>query len=94
MLPDVVAPRWPSHTHLSAVQRLQPLPIATWMDGPAGFDDQSGAAAGIDAFFAAGWSRHPAPQRLPTFGNAGLRLIRVYRHVFQTSILKTGPPRA
>lgn len=93
-LPDVVPPRWPNHAHLTGAHRVRRLPAATWMNGPAGTDDESAGAAGVDPIFAAGWPKRPAPQRLATFGSAGIRLIHVPRHLFQTSILKTGPPSA
>ena len=94
MLPDVVAPRWPGHALLMAGQRVRTLPVATWMDGPAGFDDQSDAGADSDALIASTWSRRPAPQVLPTLDVGGPRSHRAHRHVFRTSILRTGPPRS
>ena len=92
MLPDAVAPRWPGHTQLTAVRRVRPLPATTWMDGPAGSDNQSDTD--IDAIFVGGWSRCPVRELLPTCSDADLRSNRAQRHVFQTSILRTGPPRA
>jgi len=94
LLPDTLPPRWPNHAHVTATQRLRPLAVSTWMNGPVTSDDESSDLAGIDLIFAGGWSRAPAPQRLPTFGTAGLRLLRAHRHLFLTSILKTGPPCA
>ena len=94
MLPDVVAPRWPGHALLMAGQRVRTLPVATWMDGPASFDDQSGAGPGSDALIASAWSRCPTPQVLPTIDVGGSRSHRAHRHVFRTSILRTGPPRS
>jgi hypothetical protein len=94
MLPDVAPPRWPNHTHLASVQRWRPHAVTTWVNSPVGFDDESAGPAGVDSIFADGWPRKPLPQRLRTFGNAGLRLVRVHRHVFRTSILRTGPPCA
>jgi hypothetical protein len=94
MLPDVAPPRWPNHTHLSAVQRVRPLPVTTWIDGPTGVDSESGGTDDGNPFLVPSWPRRPAPQRLPTLGNAAVRLVRADQHVFGTSILKTGPPRA
>jgi len=94
MLPDAVAPRWPGHALLMAGQRVRTLPVATWMDGPAGFDDQSGAGPGSDTLVASTWSHRPTPQLLPTLDASGPRSHRAYRHVFRTSILRTGPPRS
>lgn len=91
MLPDAVAPRWPGHTHVTAVRRVRSLPVATWMDGPAGPDHQSDTD--IDATSVGGWSRRPLRELLPTCSNVDLRSSRAHRYVFQTSILRTGPPR-
>jgi hypothetical protein len=94
MLPDVAPPRWPNHAHLTAVQRERPLPVTTWMYGPRVSDDETLADAAGDALFSGGWPKRPASQRLPVYGSADLRLVHAHRHVFQTSILETGPPRA
>lgn len=93
MLPDVAPPRWPNHTYLTAAQRGRPLPVTTWMNGSSGGEDEPVDSTDSDSLAAESWPRIPAPQRLPTFGNAGVRLVRVHRHLFQTSILRTGPPR-
>jgi len=94
LLPDVAPPRWPNHTHLTAVQRVRPLPITTWMSGPEDFENESAVAGHVNAFLAGGWPRIPPPQRLASFGVAGLRLVRPARHAFLTSVLRTGPPHA
>jgi hypothetical protein len=94
MLPDAVAPRWPGHALLMAGQRVRTLPVATRMDGPAVFNDQSGAGPGPAALSASTWSHRPTLQALPTLDVGGPRSHRAFRHVFQTSILRTGPPRS
>ena len=94
LLPDVAPPRWPNHTHLTAVQRVRPLPVTSWTNDPGDSDDESIGGGRIDGLLTGGWSRVSAPQRLPSFGNAGIRLVRAHRHVFLTTVLKTGPPRA
>ena len=92
MLPDAVAPRRPGHIHLTTVRRVQPLPAAAWMDGPGCPDRQSDPQP--VAIFADGWPRRPAPESLPSSGDVTVHSNRADRHVFQTSILRTGPPGA
>lgn len=94
MVPDVLAPRWPIHTHLTAAQRERPLWTTTWISGPRGAEEDSAASADSHQGFAVAWSRIPVSQVAPTFGHAGVRRVRVHRHSFLTSILKTGPPTA
>ena len=91
-LPDVLMPRWPSHTHLTSVQRVRPLPVATWMDAPATADTHPSADFG--GALAAYRSRRPIPEVFPALSSGGPRSNRAHQHVFQTSILRTGPPRA
>jgi hypothetical protein len=92
MLPDVMAPRQPDHTHLAAVQRVRALPAATWMDGPGDFSDRTNTD--IAGAFANNWSQQPVPQSASMPGPVGLRPHDGHRHVFRTSILRTGPPHA
>lgn len=94
MLPDVAPPRWPNHVHLTVAQRERPLPTSAWTYGASDSDDETLVDAAVDAFFARGWPKRPASQRLPAYGSADLRLVHAHRHVFQTSILETGPPQA
>lgn len=91
-VPDVLMPRWPSHTHLTSVQRVRPLPVATWMDAPANADTHPSVDFG--GALAACWSRRPISEVLPALSGSDLRSHRAHQHVFQTSILRTGPPRA
>lgn len=91
MLPDAVAPRWPGHTQLTAVRRVRPLPAATQVDRPTWPDEQPDTDGG--AVFAYGWHR-PVRELSPACGDVGSRTYYARRHVFQTSILRTGPPRA
>jgi hypothetical protein len=93
-LPDVAPPRWPNHACLTAVQRERPLPVTSRVYGPRGSDDETLANVAGDALFGRGWPKRPPAQRLPTVGRADLRLVHAHRHVFQTSILETGPPRS
>ena len=94
LLPDVAPPRWPNHTHLVAIQRVRPLPVTTWMSGPAGIEEESVGAGGVDGLFPKRLPSAPVAQRLALFGDAGIRLVRADRHVFLTTVLKTGPPSA
>jgi len=92
LVPDVVPPRWPNHTQLTAVQRVRPLPAATWLNDPTDFDDPDSLAA-VPAPFAVLLSRIAPAQRSPARIIAGLHSLRAHRHIFAASILTTGPPR-
>ncbi len=91
MLPDAVTPRWPGHTQLTAVRRVQPLPATSWLDGPVGSGAQTDPDS--DAVFVNLWPR-PVRELSPTCADVDLRSNCARRHVFLTSILRTGPPRA
>lgn len=94
LLPDVVPPRWPNHAHLTAIQRVRPFPTEVWMTGSAGSDDAPAGPIGFDTLLPGGWSRQAAQQRCPVSSSADLQRACSSRHVFQTSILTTGPPQA
>jgi hypothetical protein len=92
MLPDAVAPRWPGHTHLTTLRRGRPLPVAAWRDAPGSPDRQEDTEVGV--LLTGGWPRHPAGEPLSVGGAVAGGSHRADRHVFQTAILRTGPPRA
>ena len=94
LLPDGMLPRWPNHTHLAAIHRVRPLAKNTWMTGGWNADDERVGPAGFSALLAEARSRRLTLQRCAAFGYAVAPSANVCGHVFQTSILTTGPPRA
>jgi len=93
-VPDTVPARWPGHAALATAQRARPLPAGAWVDDRPGVQKRSQVGLTTEGLLSAGWPRRPAAQLLPTFGSAGIRLVRARPCHFHSSIIETGPPGA
>lgn len=92
LVPDVVVPRWPGHVPLEALRRVEHLPAAGWLPPepeliPAG-SNQAHRAVFAD-FRLSRLLKSAALSFNPSLDGADAVNIR---HLFSSSITRTGPP--
>jgi hypothetical protein len=92
LVPDVVPPRWPNHARLTAVHRARPAAVPAWTNRPLDRDDDGRNVLGTPWALLDPQRRPPQAQPLPIVAASGWLAACPARHVFDTSILRTGPP--